>query len=116
MPKKTFIISDSDNDHPVRPALSPDAREQQMIALAMDLVEKRLREGTATSQETTHLLKLATSREQLEKEKLELEKELLQAKTENIRSQERSEALFEEAIKAMKTYSGGHDDTEGDGR
>ena len=112
MPKKTFIISDSDNDHPVRPALSPDAREQQMIALAMDLVEKRLREGTATSQETTHFLKLATSREQLEKEKLELEKELLQAKTENIRSQ----AFFEEAIKAMKTYSGGHDDTEGDGR
>ena len=57
----------------MRPALTPEARENQMISLAMDLVEKRIREGTASSAETTHFLKLATSKTMLEKQKLEEE-------------------------------------------
>lgn len=94
---------------PRRPALSPDAREQQMIAYAMDLVEERLRNGTASSQETTHFLKLATAKAQLEKEILQEQKKLIVAKTEDIEGRKESKAMFEAAIKAMRTYNGRDD-------
>lgn len=89
-----------------RPALSPEARENQMIASAMDLAEKQLREGTASSQVITHFLKLATSKAELEKEKLARENELLRAKTETLQSSQRIEELYESAIKAMQRYGG----------
>lgn len=95
-----------------RPAITPEARENQMIALAMDLVEERLRNGTASSQETTHFLKLGTEKERLERQKLEKENELLKAKAEAIKSSERSELLFAEAIRAFKGYSGVEDEYE----
>lgn len=90
----------------IRPALTPEARENQMISLAMDLVEQRLLNGTASSQETTHFLKLGTQKEQLEREKLAKENELLKAKTEAIKSSERIEELYSNAIKAMREYNG----------
>ena len=90
----------------LRPALTPEARENQMIALAMDLVERRLIEGTASSQETTHFLKLATSKAELEKERALLENELIKAKTQQLRSQENIEKLYADAIKAMSRYNG----------
>lgn len=89
-----------------RPALTPEAREQQLIALAVDLVEKRLREGTASSQETTHFLKLGSSKSQLEKDKLRYETELVKAKTESIQSQQHIEELYNNAIAALKGYKG----------
>lgn len=104
--KKTDKTTSSTSSRKIRPALTPEARENQLIALATDLVEKRLIEGTASSQETTHFLKLATSKARLERERLELENELTKAKTESIRAQKRSDELFAEAIKAFKTYSG----------
>lgn len=95
----------------VRPALTPEARENQMIALAMDLVEKRMLEGTASSQETTHFLKLATTKARMEKEVLSKQIELLEAKTENLKSQAHAEELYKEALDAMRRYSGqGGDD------
>lgn len=90
----------------MRPALTPEARENQLISLAVDLVEKRLREGTASSQETTHFLKLATTKARLEKEILERQKDLITAKTENLKSQKRSEELMQEALKAFRSYNG----------
>ena len=90
----------------IRPALTPESRENQMIALAMDLVEQRLIDGTASSQETTHFLKLGTTIARLEKEKLVHENEMLQAKTKALKSTERIEVLYEEAIAAMRKYSG----------
>ena len=89
-----------------RPAMSPEARENQMIAYAVDLAEKQLREGTASSQVITHYLKLGSSKERLEREKLERENELLRAKAENLQSAQRSEEVYREALKAMRTYSG----------
>jgi len=89
-----------------RPALTPEAREARMIALAMDLTEQRLRDGTASSQETTHFLKLGTSKNQLELEKLRLENELAKAKTEHLQSQKRVEELYADALKAMRNYNG----------
>lgn len=97
-----------------RPALTPEARENQLIALAVDLVEKRLIEGTASSQETTHFLKLASSKARIEKEILERQKDLITARTEALQSQKRVEELYAEAIKAMRKYSGQGDDSEND--
>ena len=101
--KKT---NSSNTDRKIRPALSPEARENQLISLAVDLVEQRLLDGTASSQETTHFLKLGSMKNQLEMEKLREENKLLQAKTESIQSAKRVEELYAEAINAMRRYSG----------
>lgn len=103
---KVKVTSSSENSRKIRPALTPEARENQLIALATDLVERRLIEGTASSQETTHFLKLATTKARLEKEILEKQRELITAKTEALQSQRRSEEMFAEAIKAFRNYSG----------
>ena len=89
-----------------KPASTPEARENQLIAMAYDLVEQRLANGTATSQETTHLLKMGSMKARLEAEKLQKENELLKAKTEAIKSGQRVEELYLNAIKAMRSYSG----------
>lgn len=89
-----------------RPALSPEAREAQMISLAVDLAERQLEEGTASSQVITHYLKLGTDKTRLEKEKLERENELLRAKTESLQSTQRMEEKYTEALNAMRRYSG----------
>lgn len=88
------------------PARSPEAREQQMINLAVDLAEQQLRKGTASSQIITHYLKLATSREELEKEKLKHEVELTRAKTESLKQQAKMEETYQKAIAAMRSYQG----------
>lgn len=88
------------------PATTPEARENQMIALAMDVVEKRLRNGTASSQETTHFLKLGSIKEKRELALLEQELQLKRAKTEAIQSAKRVEELYSKALDAMRSYSG----------
>lgn len=96
----------------MRPALTPEARENQMIALAVDLAEQQLRDGTASSQVITHFLKLGTTRAELEKEKLRRENELLTAKAKAIESSEERNQLYEEAIAAMRNYAGHGDPDE----
>lgn len=90
----------------IRPAMTPEARENQLIALAVDLAEKQLIEGTASSQVITHYLKLGTTKEKIEREILEKQKDLIVAKTENLQSAKRIEELYTNALKAMQTYSG----------
>ena len=96
----------------LRPALTPETKENQMISLAMDLAEKQLIEGTASSQVISHFLKLGSTKERLEKEKLLEENKLLKARTEALQSSKRVEELYADAIAAMKRYSGngGRDD------
>lgn len=106
MGKKVLSVNSSEPKRRMRPALTPEAREQQLISLATDLVEERLRNGTATSQETTHFLKLGSSIAQLEIEKKKLENELIKAKTNAVNSSENSEKLYSNAIKAFQRYSG----------
>lgn len=98
--------SSSKSKPKMRPALSPEAREAQMIALAMDVAEERLRNGTASSQEVVHFLKLGTSRAELEKEKLKKENKVLEAKAKAYESSEEIKMLYENALKAMRNYSG----------
>ena len=88
------------------PARTPEARENQMIGLAVDLAEEQLRNGTASSQVITHFLKLGSSKERIEKDILLEQKKLIEAKTENLQSAKRVEELYENAISAMRTYSG----------
>ena len=105
--KKVSKKDDKDpSSNKIRPALTPEARENQMISLAVDLAEKQLQEGTASSQVITHFLKLGSTKQQLEKQKLEEENKLLRAKTENLQSMGKIEELYEEAINAMRNYSG----------
>ena len=93
------------------PGEMSEAQENYMINLAMKLVEKRLLEGTASSAETTHFLKLATSKNELEKTKLEEENKLLRAKTETLQNAKRYEEMYGKVIAAMKKYNGlGEDD------
>lgn len=107
-------VSPNDVKPQLKPALTPEARENQMIGYAVDLAEKQLREGTASSQVITHYLKLATSKEKLEREKLELEKELLVAKTEALQSNKRIEELYAKAIESMQVYTGAINENDSD--
>lgn len=95
-----------DNVKKCRPAISPEARENQMIALAVDLAEEQLRNGTASSQVITHYLKLGSTKEKIEKEILEKQKELISAKTEVLNSQRRMEEMYSDMLSALKEYSG----------
>lgn len=96
----------SSSSFKMRPALTPEARENQLISLATDLAEKQMREGTASSQVITHYLKLGSTRERLERERLEEENKLLRAKTKAIEEGADMKTLYEEAINAMRRYSG----------
>ncbi len=95
-----------------RPALTPEARENQMIAYAVDLAEQQLLDGTASSQVITHYLKLGSMRERLERERLEEENKLLRAKTEALQSTKRMEETYEKVLEAIKVYSGHGVDSE----
>ena len=94
------------------PATTPEAEENQMISLATDLAKKQLLEGTASAQVITHFLKLGTTRESLEKEKIQRENELLKAKVESLASQQRIEELYSNALNAMRSYSGHPEDSD----
>lgn len=89
-----------------RKATTPEAREDQLIALAIDLAEQQLRDGTASAQVISHFLKLASTKERLEKEILAEQKKLIQAKTEALESAKHAEELYAQAIQAMHIYSG----------
>lgn len=94
------------NCGPLKPASTPEGRENQLIALATDLAEKRLREGTASSAEVVHYLKLGSSENRLKRDILREERKLMIAKTEALESAKKSEELFEKALNAFKEYSG----------
>ena len=106
--------SSPSSSRPMRPALTPEVRENQLISMAMDCAEEQLRNGTASSQVITHFLKLGTTKAEYELEKLKRENELLTAKTESLQSSKRMEELYAEAIKAMATYSGRGEEDESD--
>ena len=103
-------VRPSSSPRKIRPALTPEAEENQCISLAMDQAKRQLADGTAPSQIVTHFLKLGTTKAQLEREKLEHETKLLEARTEALQSAKRVEELYEEALKAMRSYSGQGDE------
>ena len=96
----------SNNKRSLPPALSPEARQNQMISLAVNLAEQQLMDGTASSQIITHYLKLATTKEQLELEKTKAEVELMKAKSKAISDAEERDQMYKRAIEAMRIYGG----------
>lgn len=106
MGRKKIVEEKSKKLPPIRRAIDPEARENQMIAMAQNLAEKQLREGTASSQVICHYLKLGTMEKKLEMEKLRSENALLNKKVEVLESTKETEKRYIEAIEAMKTYSG----------
>lgn len=100
----------SSDIHKQPPSQTLEGREKQLIDKAIRLAEKKIDDGTASNQIIVHYLKLATTREQKEKEILDLQMELMEAKTEAIRASERTEQLYKEAIEAFQRYSGVYDD------
>ena len=102
----TRPVSSSGSKRKSRPALSPEAREQQLINKAYAAAERQLDEGTASSQVITHFLKLGTARAELEKEKIRAEIEEKKAKVKAIENGEEMKVLYENAIKAMRDYGG----------
>ena len=97
-----------------RAAMSPEARENQMISLAVDVAEQQMLKGTASSQVITHFLKLGSRQEQLEREKLENENELLRTRIKALESSEKSEEMYAKVLRAIKEYSGREDIDDGD--
>lgn len=94
----------------IRPAITPEAEENQMISLAVGLAKKQLMEGTASSQVITHFLKLGSTKERIEKEILEKQKDLIVAKTRAYERSDHVEELYAKAIEAMRKYSGQSED------
>lgn len=89
-----------------RPATTPQGRENQLVAMAYDLVEQRILDGTASATETTALLKLGSSRERLEQLRMRHEIELMNTKKEAMEAQQKSDALFKEAMDYFRAYTG----------
>ena len=97
-----------------RRAMTAEERENQLISLALDRVEERMLNGTASGQEYVQFIRMASSKARAENEKLKLELDLVRAKTENLRQQQRTDEMFANAIAAFKRYSGAEDDEEED--
>ena len=94
------------NTREITLALTPQAQENRMINLAVNLAEQQLVDGRASSQVICHFLKLGTEKELLERERLRNENNLLEAKTKSLGSLDQIETLYENAIRAFKTYHG----------
>lgn len=107
MPKKEPSTSPK---RPRRPAMSDKAREDQCVALAMDLAEQQLRDGTASSQVITHFLKVGSSKEKLEREIMEKQEELLRAKTDLIKANQRDDEFYNKVLNSLRSYRGEDDE------
>lgn len=89
-----------------RPATTDEGREGQLVSIAVDLAEKQMQDGTASSQVITHFLKMGSTRERLEQERIKNENLLLQVKVESLRSAKKVEDLMAEALDAFRSYAG----------
>lgn len=99
-------LSDRSQTRRSPPARTSEGQENRMIAMANDLAEKKLRDGTASSQLITELIKRGSPKERIEREILERQRDLIIAKTEAIQSQKNIEKLYGEALDALRNYSG----------
>lgn len=105
--EKKLVEINSKKRRNSRPASEPEARERQLVNLAVDLAEKQLSDGTASAAVITHYLKIASKREVLEREILEKQSALIEAKSTNLRKDREAEELAKSAIEAMKNYNSG---------
>lgn len=112
MPRRINHLKTSDDSPKSRPPLTPEAQENEMIVLAMDLARQQLMDGTASSQVITHFLKLGSMKEREERQMIQKQIEHIDAKTKKINSEKNSEEMYERVVAAMKSYSGYGEDYE----
>ncbi len=105
MPRER-LKQEIESTQPIRPAMTPEARENQLINLATNLAEKQLREGTASSQVIIHYLKQATLKAQIELERIKMENKLIEAKIASLKANELSKEMYERLLKVFSKYSG----------
>lgn len=98
--------NNASKERKIRPATTPEGRENQLISQAINLAERQLSEGTASAQVISHYLKLGSSRERLEQERLARENELLRVRAESMESSKEVQQLYQEALNAMRSYAG----------
>ena len=103
---KVKVTGTSEEKPKRRPALTPDAREKQIVSAAYDLAEERILNGTASAQEIVYFLKVGSMREKMERERMAEDIKLSRAKTEAIESEKENKVLYEQAIAAMRNYAG----------
>lgn len=112
VPIETVPVPEFSSKPMTRKARSLERREDQLIALAYDLVEQRIRNGTATSQETVEFLRRGSTKARLEKEIMEEQKKYMKAKTEAMESAKRIEAMYSDAMAAFSSYRSSTPDDE----
>jgi hypothetical protein len=99
------MVKKREEPRETRPASTPEGREQQLIKAAVDLAERQLLDGTASSAVITHYLKMASTREAIERDILEKQSKLIEAKAQNLANNKENEQLAKDAINAMKQYA-----------
>lgn len=104
MPRVKSVNNSMERREP--PALTVDGRFDQLIGLAVDLAEERLRDKSASNQLIAELIRYGSQKERLTREKIQMETEMLQAKADALRAQETSIRLYEDAMRAMRSYAG----------
>lgn len=107
--KKSTSAAEKITQRKARPATTPESREKQLVNLAVDLAEKQLRDGSASPSVINHFLKIASSRDVLEREILEKQSKLIEAKASSISKDREAEELAKAAINAMKNYQSSTD-------
>lgn len=111
---RTKKVESSDSKKKIRPALTPEARENRLISLAMDRAEEALVNGTASNSMILHFLKLGSMKELKEQEKLDTDIELSKAKVQSLQSQQKADEMYINALNAFRVYSGHANEVEED--
>lgn len=98
-------VKDTEQSKRSAPALTVDEEEDELVALAVGLAKERLLDKSASNDLVRSIIQFGTVRARLEKEKLRRETELLIAKADAIEQARATEAMFQEAVAAMKSYT-----------
>jgi len=111
MPRRRKNSREDDQNYPDLDAMTQEDMESQAIAASMRLAYQQILDGTASQQVIVHFLRAGSQKQKEELEKLRDEKALLQAKVKNLESQEQSERMYRDAIRAFQSYSGNNSNT-----
>lgn len=98
-----------DEEKPARrrsPAKTPEEREGVLISKSLNLIEKQIDDGTASSQVLSLYAKLGSSRERLEQERLVADNAVLRKKLEGMEAAIDVKNLMEDALNAFRGYTG----------
>ena len=108
MPKSRSSGERSPEEVPKRlpPARTRERRVQQPVTQAENLVEERIRKGTASPTEVTAVLRYGSAVETANVDRIKAQTEYLLAQKAKAESETVREEMFTRAMEAMSRYSG----------